>query len=257
MALLAALAALPISAAALACNTAGQVLQNVRMRFLQKSLLRTPAADDPTARSEILRTVGRLLPGTIYYAFFGQITVWILSVFGSTRSIAQVGALTRLTMILSVLSSVFALIILPRFATIPADPKRVRARFVQTQAGMLIATAAFTVTVWLFPTQSLWVLGRDYADLGRELVVATAGACIGLLGGMVYTLNTARGRVPAGFVYPLTGIATTAVLAALLRPSDASGAVLFSLLLNVATLVVGNLVFFLVPERSTPPAPLG
>ncbi len=66
--------------------------------------------------------------------------------------------------------------------------------------------------------------------------------------GIVYALNAARGRIPPGHLYPVTGMATTIVLAFLIDLRTLSGTMTFSLFGALSALIVGNLVFFRIRE---------
>jgi O-antigen/teichoic acid export membrane protein len=247
--LVVALALLPLAALAMACNAVGQIWANVRMRRLLPDVVGAPALPDPSDREALIGVVKRLLPGTVYYAFFGQITLWIVSAFGSTQSIAQVGALSRLAMALTVFSAVIGTLIVPRFVTLPADHRLLRARFLQIEVGVFLLGAVVVVAVWSFPRQALLILGHGYADLGSEVVLMAAGACLNLVAATLYALDNARGKIPAPYVYPVTGIAMTIVLAATLDVTTVAGVLIFNLLLQLSSIIVGNLVFFLMRDR--------
>src|SRR5690606_5662880 len=73
-------------------------------------------------QGEIIRMVKRIMPGAIYFALSGQITIWLLSIFGTTSSVAQIGALGRLGTILSVLNIIASTVFVPKFSKI-TSPK--------------------------------------------------------------------------------------------------------------------------------------
>ena len=53
---------------------------------------------------------------SIYFCFSGQITIWLISIFGNTTSIAEVGALGRLAMRLNIFTVRFSIIVIPWYA---------------------------------------------------------------------------------------------------------------------------------------------
>ncbi len=240
----------PFAWTAVAANALGQYIQNLRLRRLQAGLVEAGNDEDRQIRAELMRVVWRLLPGTAYYAFFGQVSLWLISLLGSTASVAKVGALTRLTMVLSVLHAAFATLIIPRFATLNTGHRRLMTRFLQAQALVTGIGVLVTGAVWLFPSHALRVIGPNYLGLEHEIILATAGASLSLVASVVYALNAARGRVPPAYLYPLTGIATTIALALLIDMSTVRGAMLFGLLSALSSIVVGNLVFLLTRETS-------
>jgi O-antigen/teichoic acid export membrane protein len=242
------LAIAPFAWSAVAANAIGQILQNLRLRRLQSELTQQAAGEDPAVRAELMRTVWRLLPGTAYHAFFGQITLWLVSLIGSTATVAKLSALTRLTMVLSVVHAAFGTLVVPRFATLTSSRPQLTTRFLQIQALVIAIGVFVTGIVWLFPSQALRILGPRYADMDYEIILATAGASISLAAGIVYALNAARGRIPPGHLYPVTGMATTIVLAFLIDLRTLSGAMIFSMCSALSALIVGNLVFFRILE---------
>ena len=45
----------------------------------------------------------------------------------------------------------------------------------------------------MFPSQILWVLGKEYSELRDALLLSIIGGCIGLASGAVFSLTSARG----------------------------------------------------------------
>ncbi len=130
----------------------------------------------------------------IYFAFQPQITVWILTVFGTVATVADVGALTRLTIAFGLVSAGFSGLALPRFARYH-DPFVVRRRYVSLTLAMAAIGGAATGVAWLMPRQILWVVGPSYLHLSSELLWITVASAVSLVSAAVHQLNTARGWV--------------------------------------------------------------
>jgi O-antigen/teichoic acid export membrane protein len=186
----------PLAALASLAAAVPQWCANLRLRAMADRRVnwRGPAAPDVAAR--MISQVRRTLPGAIYYALSGQLTVWLISIFGRSESVAAVGALGRLTMIFAILSVAFNASAVPRFARIPATwRERVRARYLQSQlALLLVCLGLLALLVWL-PGPALAVLGPHYAGLQRELILMGIGSTLATVGGAAYTLAAARGIV--------------------------------------------------------------
>jgi O-antigen/teichoic acid export membrane protein len=150
---------------------------------------------DLGVQKEILAVVKRMLPGTIYYCVSGQITVWLISIFGSTTAVAQIGALSRLAMILSLFSLIFNILIVPRFARMPNDRSLLLKRYLILQSFLIFISVIIIVIVWLFPFQLLWVLGKQYSGLNNELLLQIAGSCLNMIVGINFSLNANRGWI--------------------------------------------------------------
>jgi O-antigen/teichoic acid export membrane protein len=207
-----------------------------RTRRLAREFANTEAAPDASARASILQQVRHMAPNAVFYAFSGQITMWLISMLGNTEAVAHVGALTRLAAVFNVLNQVFTLVFVPRFARMPSDrdsQRRVMRRFWQIQLGMLVSLALIVGWVGAFPGLALAVLGPAYAELTREVALAAGGAALSVLSGSAYVLSAARGVVaPSWFVIPVALIVQVALIATL-PMSTARGVLWLGLLTNL------------------------
>jgi O-antigen/teichoic acid export membrane protein len=163
-------------------------LQSISGRFIIKN-----QQPDPEIQKKILKTVRKILPGSIFYCLYGQITIWLISIFGTSHSVAEVGALGRLAMALALLNVLFSTLVIPRFARLPNNQAFLLNRYLQIQFGLLIF-GAFTVSIiHIFSAQALWILGPNYSNLKTELTLSFAGSFLGLIAGILFSLNTSRG----------------------------------------------------------------
>jgi O-antigen/teichoic acid export membrane protein len=228
--------------ACIAILTAGlpQIWANTKLRKISVGYADWNQRSNLAIRKEILAFVGRILPGSIYYCLSGQITIWIISVFGSTTSVAQVGALGRLVMILGLISTVFSTLVLPRFARLPNKISLLLSRYLQIQIGLITISCAIIFVVWLFPVQILWVLGKSYLSLKAEIILSMINGCLGLITGTSFAICTSRGWA----IHPVISIPITLV-------AIACGVVLFNinslhgiLLLNIFIAAVEVTMYF-------------
>ncbi len=179
---------------------------NLRLRSMAARHADWRCPSDPQIAERIAAQVRRTMPAVVYYALSGQITVWLISLFGKSSGVAAIGALGRLAMILTVLGTVFSTVAVPRFARIPADDRmRVRRRYVQAQ---LIFAAVCSIPIGLIallPGPSLAMLGPQYSGLGREAVLMGIASVAGLVCGAAYSLGAARGTIaPPALTLPST-----------------------------------------------------
>ncbi|MBC7405382.1 MAG: polysaccharide biosynthesis protein [Cytophaga sp.] len=193
----------PLAAVAIICAGCTQFWSNLRMRKISDRYADRSQQPVPEIRNEIITTVKRVMPGALYYSISGQLTVWLISIFGTTEGVAQIGALSRLAVLLTILSVLIGSLIIPRYARLPINNKLLVRRFIQIQVILLVFTILITSLIWLFPHQILWILGKDYKDLSLELTVIAAGSCMGLLAGTAYGLNSVRNLfVPPLVIWP-------------------------------------------------------
>lgn len=218
-----------------------QLWANLRLRKLAHGYTDWNQQSDSHVRHEILSFVKRILPATIYYCVSGQITVWLISIFGSTSSIAEVGALGRLAMILTALNAMFATLVMPRFARIPENSRNVLRRYVHIHLLLFAFVIGVIAFVSLFPDQILWVLGKEYSNLKDELILSIIGSCFTLVAGISNSLAASRGWAMNPFVgIPIgIGIIILAILAT--DFSTTSGALLFNMLVGIASALVNGL----------------
>ena len=163
------------------------------------ALARPPAARAPAAaaaalapyRRKILRYLLPTLPSALYFSVQGPLVVWLAATFGSARNIAEVGALSRLGLVLSLFSNLSGIVFLPRLSRI-ADERLYRRRCLQFGALLVAIALSLWLAVLAFPHALLALLGQHYAGLDSELLLVVCGAGITLVGAYVVGVNLAR-----------------------------------------------------------------
>ena len=172
-----------------------QVWSNWRLRKLTKTYADENQPVDPVIRQEILAKVKRLLPDALYYCFACQFAIWLISIYGSTAAVAQVGALGRLAVALSLFTVLFSSLVLPRFARLPDQAGLLFQHFTRLVVGLLGLAACLVFGTWLLATPILWVLGKQYAGLQIELVLMMVGKCLSMVAALVFLLCTSKGWI--------------------------------------------------------------
>ncbi len=197
-----------------------------RLRLIAAEHAEPAAPPDPQVRQRLVEHVRRTLPIAAYYAVSSQLTVWLLSIFGRTSSVAAIGALGRIAVVMTVLQTTFALLVVPRFARIPADrPQLVRRRYWQAQLLLAGACALPAGFVLLEPGLVLGILGKNYAGLERELQLVAIGASIATLTAAAFALGASRGVLaPPRLAIPV-GVALQVALVLILPVETIAGVV--------------------------------
>lgn len=215
-----------------------QLWQNRQLKKISLGYVAWSQRPDLQVRTRIVKMVKRLLPESLYYCFSGQITIWLLSFFGTTESIAQIGALQRLAMVLNFFTVLMNTLVIPRFARLPNNPKLLMQRHLQVITGTMLLNVLVITLAWIFSAQVLWVLGPDYASLTSEVVLVAVNACLGMFYGVCFSASTSRGWV----MHPLLLIGTNllAITAGVLcfNITTLSGILLFNILVNVVQIFV-------------------
>ncbi|MCF4102177.1 polysaccharide biosynthesis protein [Gillisia sp. M10.2A] len=202
---------------------------NIKQRKLASGYVDWKQIVSPVVRKEILSFVKLIFPGAVYYCLSGQITIWILSLFGTTTDVANMGALGRLGMALSVFSMLFGILVLPRFARLPSVATVLFSRFVIINTVFIILSVLIIGVVWVFPSQVLWILGKDYSYLQYELILSIIGSCTGLLAGALFGLFTSRGWAIKPYISIPLSILSLVLGAVIFDVSNLRGVLMFNI----------------------------
>lgn len=221
---------LPFTAIAILANGIPRIWANIKLRKITAKFANLSAGTDVQVRKDILTMVKRTLPGTIYYCVSGQISIWLISIYGNTAAIAQIGALGRLSAVLTVLTTVFSTVIIPRFARLTESPSILLRGFLQILAVLFLISIAISGIVYLFPTQVLFILGKNYANLSIEVVLSTLSGCISMIVGIVYSLSVSRGWILSPVISISLSIIMQVVLISLFDLSSTRNVLIYAIL---------------------------
>lgn len=245
LALLSTLVVFPWAFVAMLAAGLPQVWSNLKLQKISSAYYDIHQKPNKDIRKNIMSLVKRILPGSIYYCVSGQISIWLISLFGSTTAIAEIGALGRLATLLSVINVLFGTLAAPRFARMPDVASLLFKRFLQTQSGLFIICLFTIGLAWLFPNEVLWILGKEYANLQAELVLNIVGSCLVLIAGVVFTLYTSRGWAINPLIYLPVNIITIVMSALFLDVSTVQGILQLNIVV-AAVQVFMNMLFILI-----------
>lgn len=172
-----------------------RLIGNIKLRKISTTNATIDHSSNKETKKEILGKIKHLLPTSLYYCLSGQISIWLVSIFGTTYSIAQIGALAKLSVVLNLFGILINTLIIPRFARLPFQKKLLSEKFIQIQICLIILCITIIVFSVLCSTQLLWIIGENYSSLNYELVLCITGACMGLLAGSVFSLYISRGWI--------------------------------------------------------------
>jgi O-antigen/teichoic acid export membrane protein len=215
-----------------------QIWANIKLRKLSAQFADNTQKPDEEVRRQIFSMVKRLLPESIYYCISGQITIWLISILGSTTSIAQVGALGRFSMIFGIVSTLLAALFYPRFARLANDSRLLLKRYIQIQSIVFILSGAIIFAVWLLSDKLLLLLGSKYAGLSGEVVLLIIGGGINFISGSSFYMCTSRGWVINPIITIVVSIASISLGVMLLDISSLRGVLIFNILVGIPTLLM-------------------
>ncbi len=216
------------AAVATALGTIGFGIERFFLGRLITENIDRKASVNQQDRAEIIENIKKSAPTSIFYCFQGQITVFLISIFGNAQNVAELGALGRLSVIFSVIGSVMTAIILPSFTRCQL-PKLLLSRYFQIMLTISIFSLALVCLSVFFPGQILWVIGEKYAHLKSELVLVMFSAGLYLIVNSMWSINASKAwiskvwlQIPGTILAQIGGIL-------LVDLSTLKGAILFGM----------------------------
>jgi O-antigen/teichoic acid export membrane protein len=231
-------------AVALAVGAAALFLQYWMLRRYVAGAIDLTAPENVEDRTAMLAVIRSLAANAIFFCLQGQITVFLISIFGrNVSSIAEVGALSRLAMIFAVLSNLLANVFAPAFARCQ-DPARLRWQFALIVGAVAGFSLAILGAALFFPRQFLFVLGNKYAHLDRELLLMVGSAVITAMASTLWSLNAAKAWIAGSWLYiPLT-LGTQLALIPFTDFTSVVGVLTFNLISAVPSLLLNLVLSF-------------
>lgn len=145
-------------------------------------------------QKEIISTSKHLAPNAIFYTLQGQLSIWLLSIFGNAQGVAEIGALGRFAVILRFFGEITTNYIAPAFARIQQKQLFVR-RLAQLCFFSIILSSGIVYLTYLFPEKILWIIGKQYCHLEKELCLILFSSIMHSFGGMLWSIMLSRAWV--------------------------------------------------------------
>ena len=163
---------------------------------------------DPEVGRAIRNITYNTFPITLHAFFMPQISIFLLSVFSSSTSVADFGALGRFALVLSVPMAAINNVFQPWLARTP------RASLLRSYLQIVLSGAVVSVLIVAVSAAGsslfLDVLGANYQGLNREFVILMAVSCLNFFCNCCGVVLTARGWVGLLWLQPVLSIAATA-----------------------------------------------
>ena len=217
------------SAIVLVINSVGLAIQAFVARRWANRFLAPDTQATREDRRKIMDLVRSQMPNALFYCVYGQATVLVISIFGRTKEIAEVGALSRLGALLAILGSVMSMIVLPRFARAQTSGDLAR-KYHQVVFLYLFGSGTLWALTIVFPEKLLWVLGDQYASLEKHVGWVVLSALAHTFVGLLWSLNTAKGWVKRAWTAIPAIIVLQAITACIVDLATVKGAIIFGAL---------------------------
>jgi hypothetical protein len=229
----------PFTFIALIASSIPRIYGNVQLKRISSKFVNNDEKTDPLVEKEIIKGVKRTLPIVIYHCISGQISIWLISFFGTTANISQLGALGRISILFNLFAALFSTLVVPRFARMPAIKKVLIKPFLLIQLATWSIGAILLVLLWLFSDNILWVLGKNYSSLNYELLLMGLSACIGLVAGVCDQLVISRGWFLRPYFLIGVNFTSTVISLAFFNISSIIGVLYFNIIVTaIAYLLV-------------------
>ena len=147
-------------------------------------------ADLSAEKKEIRSQALPRVPSNVFYAFEGQISVFILGLIGATSSVAEIGALSRLGMLFILFRRASGVLVNPYFAKLEVGDV--------PQRGCILIAACFgfsalvSLFTYFFPQVPLFVLGDGYQHLEYEVFLMLTASSLGVVTITTFSICVAR-----------------------------------------------------------------
>jgi len=219
------------------------IVQYVLLRRWVKGDVNLAAPVSREDQAAMLGIVKHQAPNAVFFCLQGQLTVWLISIFGRAQNIAEVGALGRLGMIFSVIGAVMTSIVLPAFARCQS-PRELRIRYFQVCGAFLLLGLSLITAAAVFPDQFLWILGSKYAHLKHELLLMMIMAAVNSLVSTMWSLNSTKAWIKYSWLNIPGVVLTQIVLLTLLDVSTVHGVILFGIFSLLPTFLLNSALTF-------------
>lgn len=146
----------------------------------------------PGVQRQVFRFLLPILPDTLFFAFQGQLVIWIAAMAGTTRQVAEIGALARIGLLFAVPQGLAVNYLVPRLAN-RHDHGGFRAATVRYSVFLLLLATGVAGLAAAVPWAFLWILGERYRALTAGLLVVVTNAALSVLSAFFVQVNRMRG----------------------------------------------------------------
>ncbi|MDB5119074.1 MAG: polysaccharide biosynthesis protein [Sphingobacteriales bacterium] len=183
----------PFTYIAIIATSLPRLYGNFKLKKISARFASDEEEPDLLVQKQLTKGVKRTLPIVIYHCISGQISIWLVSFFGTTNNISELGALGRLSIIFNLFTILFSTLVIPRFSRMKEAKSDLMKHYLIIQATTIVISASLLFAIWLVSNQILWVFGENYSGLNFPLFLIALTSSIGLMSGICSQLVISRG----------------------------------------------------------------
>ena len=213
--------------------TCSIILEACYVIHIVKPQLNWHAPPDPEYRKGMMSLVKKTLPLTLYFCVQSQVSIWLISIFGSAHQVADIGSTMRLGVLYTTLTATICVILLPRFARTNGR-RQLHAQVYQILGALSLILAALVAFSAIFPQPFILLLGPKYANMSGLIWLVIFASGLGSIVGIIFSLNMSKGWVPPAYLSIPIEILTQIILLVTLDLGKTPSVLVFGLLSAVA-----------------------
>jgi len=210
----------------------------VLMRKASHAIADPDVREAPEAMKKRLRALAiAATPSALSYVAEAQYATLFVALAGFTAGVAELGALGRIGLLLTVPAAILGRVIQPRLALIREDTDLRRAWLRTAGFGLLIGTGMIVGT-WLFQDLLLWLLGSEYQYVRADLMFYAGFLGLSFLTNANGSIIEARGWLKRAWVRPFVVIGAMLLATPIVSVATVPGAIVLmyvGCLANLAT----------------------
>jgi O-antigen/teichoic acid export membrane protein len=210
-------------------STIASIVQSITLNRWVKDSVDRNAPMNLEDRQEIIKFIGKQMPNSIFFAVQGQLGIWLISIFGDTQNIAELGALTRLGVVFTLITSIMNEIVLPSFSRCQVA-KTLLKRYMQVLSLYCLFSLTLVVLAFFFPGKFLWILGGKYINLDKEVLLLVISLVTQSILGLIWSMNASKGWILPGLIAVPIGVISKIILLLFLDLSTLQGIFLLNII---------------------------
>lgn len=233
------------------CNTLLLALTSCVCAFVNNHLIR-PHSDskiDLTApiekkyKEEMVSIIKSQIFYNLFFVMQGQVTIFIISYFGQTENISEIGALSRLAVIFNIFMAAIVNFLVPKFSK-EDSVIRLRRLFFFAVTVFILPATFLVLGSFFFSDLFLWILGSKYQNLSNELPFMVILSIMNTFIGLLYSLNYAKAWIKWNWIVIPFTVLTQVVVVMHFNLSTVFNVIVFGIVSLVPSLIVNSYMVF-------------
>lgn len=208
----------------------------IRRDFAARRIVETrlDAVDAKRVDAQVVRIAKPLVLPAIFYQLQGVITVFLVSLFGTSNMVAEVGAFGRLAMALIVVDRVTNILLFPAIARTPAGDglRMIMWRAHLSYLGMM---ALALLSAYVLPQYWILLLGEKYRNMEPLVWMMFLSSILASAAGFAFRSLTVRGATSGQSYSILATLAIQVLYLAVIGISDLRSVLGFAIATGVAS----------------------